>query len=306
MTKTEGYSCSLCPRRCGVNRLAGEVGFCGAGNRPKVYRYAPHHGEEPPISGTRGSGTVFFSHCTLHCLYCQNHPWSQEGRGAEYSTEELAKALEDLAERGCHNWNFVSPTPWLPLIREALGVVWDKGVRIPVVYNTSGFEREEIVDGLTGLVDVFLTDLRYASAELAQEGSGCAAYAETARRAFLRMWNQAGPLQVDDSGVATGGTICRLLILPGRAQEAVDNLKWLAGAAGTDVTVSVMAQYMPAHMAVRGNCGRDWQRRITRGEYEKVCSAVEELGFLKGWIQDLDESSPENLVGYKMQPGREL
>ena len=298
--------CELCPRRCGVDRLAGRRGYCGAGERLEIYRYGPHHGEEPPISGIGGSGTVFFSRCTLRCLYCQNYPWSQEGCGEYYTVEALAGALEELADRGCHNWNLVSPTPWLPFICDALERVRSTGVRLPVVYNTSGFEREAIIEGLAGLVDIFLTDLRYASGASASEGSDGEAYADIARRAFLQMWQQTGPLRTDANGIAVFGTICRLLILPGRAQEAIDNLRWLADSVGTDVAVSVMAQYTPAYRAANGDCGSDWQRRITRREYEKVCSAVEELGFLEGWIQDFDEPGPEHLVGFKMQPGRTL
>jgi len=305
MTRIDGFTCFLCPRRCGVDRAAGRRGFCGAGDRLEIYRYGPHHGEEPPISAARGSGTVFFSRCTLSCLYCQNYPWSQQGRGEIYTVAEFAEALADLARRGCHNWNLVSPTPWLPFIRESLAIAADAGFRLPVVYNTSGYEREEIIDGLGDLVDVYLSDLRYSSATAAAEGSGCADYAQTARRAFRRMWRQKGPLRTNSEGAAVGGTICRLLILPGRAREAVENLRWLADNIGAEVAVSVMAQYTPAHRAARGDCGEDWGRRITLEEYEKVCSAVEELGFLEGWIQDFEETSPANLLGYQMQPGRE-
>ena len=150
--------CVLCPRRCGVNREAGQTGYCRAGNRPEVYRYGLHNGEEPPISGTRGSGTVFFSRCTLRCIYCQNYPWSQGGEGRAVDEASLAAMLGALGVQGCHNWNLVSPTPWLPWIYEALAIARKTGVDRPVVYNTSGFEAVETLRALEGWVSVYLTD----------------------------------------------------------------------------------------------------------------------------------------------------
>ena len=144
--------CELCPRMCGVNRLAGEHGFCRAGNELEIYRYAPHHGEEPPISGRKGSGTVFFSRCTLKCLYCQNYPWSQEGAGKKITVEKLAAILRELRDEGCHNWNLVSPTHWLPMIYSALESVKKDGKMLPVVYNTSGYERVETIEKYGGKI----------------------------------------------------------------------------------------------------------------------------------------------------------
>ncbi len=155
-------SCDLCPRRCGVDRLAGELGFCRAGADVEVFRYGPHHGEEPPISGTRGSGTLFFSRCTLRCLYCQNYPWSQEGAGTAYSPDGFAQLFRNLYVAGCHNWNLVSPTPWIPHIKTALSRLRGEGIPIPVVYNTSGFESLDTLTTLESTVDIYLADLRYA------------------------------------------------------------------------------------------------------------------------------------------------
>ena len=265
-----------------------------------MFRYGLHHGEEPPISGTRGSGTVFFSRCTLKCLYCQNYPWSQEGKGRAVEVAELAARLGEMDEEGCHNWNWVSPTPWLPWIYEA----WEKAVKAgharPNVYNTSGFERIEVLRAMENWVDVFLTDLRYARSDSAQEGSDCPGYVEAARAALLEMWRQTGPLKVDDDGIATRGTICRLLVLPGRADEAVANLEWLAESVGTGIPVSVMAQYTPAYRALEG---APWNRRPTVAEYERVVEAMERLEFADGWVQEYDTPTPENLVGFKMSPG---
>jgi len=292
--------CELCPRRCGVNRLAGALGFCQAGAQPEVFRYGAHPGEEPPLSGDRGSGAVFFSRCTLHCLYCQNFPWSQEGQGTHTDSAALAEIFRSLARRRCHNWNLVSPTPWWPLVMPVLDQLAGEGVHLPVALNTSGFERVEILQELEGRIQVYLTDLRYASPASAGEGSGRPDYVAQARSAFREMWRQVGALKTDPDGVAVSGVICRLLILPGLAQEAVENLRWLADTVGVSVPVSVMAQYTPTHQALDTT---PWNRPITREEYDLVVAAVESLGFTEGWIQEFGESTPHSLVGFQMTPG---
>lgn len=282
-----------------MDRRAGVRGYCKAGSRVEVYRYGRHDGEEPPVSGHRGSGTVFFSRCTLNCIYCQNYPWSQEGEGREVGTGELAAMLEELGRQGCHNWNLVSPTPWLPWIYEAWEQAVSAGFRLPLVYNTSGFESAATLAALSGWVDVYLTDLRYSRAESAAEGSGAETYVEAARRALLEMWRQTGPLEVDDAGAAVRGTICRLLVLPGRAHETIENLEWLAESVGTGMPVSVMAQYTPAHKALQRPA---WARRPERDEYEAVVETVGRLGFTTGWMQDYDEPTPNELLGFRMTP----
>jgi putative pyruvate formate lyase activating enzyme len=292
--------CTLCPRLCGADRAAGERGFCGAGARAEVYRSGAHHGEEPPLSGTRGSGTVFLSRCTLRCLYCQNAPWSHDGAGRACDTEGLAGILRALQRQGCHNWNLVSPTPWVPMIRTALERLRGEGIRLPVVYNTSGFERRETLEAVDDLVDVYLPDLRYARAETAEEGSGRADYVTVAREAFRVMWARKGALRRDKNGMALSGVICRILVLPNHADEAVATLRWLAEATGAAVAVSVMAQYTPAHEAP-GRPG--WDRRITQAEYDRVRDAVDTLGFADGWVQEYHEQTQTELVGYNMKPG---
>lgn len=294
-------ACEWCPRRCGVNRQAGQLGYCKAGPIAQVFSYGAHHGEEPPISGTRGSGTVFFSRCTLKCRYCQNYPWSQDGGGETYSIEELAGIFRKLRDEGCHNWNWVSPTPWLPMIVPALEQAGRDGARLPVVYNTSGFERVETLRALDGIVNVYLADLRYARRETALAGSGAPEYIEVARSALAEMWRQVGALRCDPQGVAMSGVICRLLILPGHAEDACENLEWLAGAVGTGIALSVMAQYTPAYQAVRGE---PWNRRISSAEYQQVRQAVEALGFSQGWIQDYDTLTNERLAGFNLRPRR--
>ena len=292
-------ACELCPRRCRVARGGGARGYCKAGDTTEIFRYGRHDGEEPPVSGTRGSGAVFFSRCTLRCLYCQNYPWSQEGAGRPYDVDGLTAVMDSLRAQGCHNWNLVSPTPWLPWAMEARERARRTGPDLPIVYNTSGYERLETLRALEGWVQVYLTDLRYARPESAAEGSDAAGYVASARAALLEMWRQTGPLVCDAEGVARQGTICRLLVLPGRAQEAVENLAWLAEHVGPAIAVSVMAQYTPAHRAV----GRDpWSRRLTREEYEPVVEALEAHDFGTGWVQDLEMPSPDELVGYRMSP----
>ena len=291
--------CELCPRRCGANRAAGEKGYCEGGSEAKIFRFGPHHGEEPPISGSKGSGTVFFSRCTLRCLYCQNYPWSQEGKGETSSVKELAGVFAELQYRGCHNINLVSPTPWLPMIRAALNMANNDDDRIPVVYNTSGFERAGVLAEHEDLVDIYLTDLRYSNADTASLASSASTYVDAAHEALIEMWRQKGPLKIDADGIAESGTICRLLILPGHAQEAVANLEWLARNIGTDIAISLMAQYTPAHQAVKTT---PWNRRITAAEYRHVTGALEKFGFSQGWTQDFEGPVDDALVGYKM-PG---
>ena len=291
-------NCRLCPRECGVDRAAGRLGYCRAGARTEIYRYGVHRGEEPPVSGERGSGAIFFSRCTMRCLYCQNHPWSQGGEGRTYGEGELAEVFRSVAAEGCHNWNLVSPTPWLPQILEALDAVEADGISLPVVYNTSGFERVEVLDELGDRVDVYLTDLRYSREESAALGSGAPGYVAAAREAMKAMWRLAGPLALDGGGVAVRGVICRILILPGRAAEAVENLRWLAEEIGTEVAVSVMAQYTPTHRAT--GCP-PWDRLIAAEEYEAVCREVEALGFGNGWIQEFGLPPPDGLLGADMK-----
>ncbi|HPS09705.1 MAG TPA: radical SAM protein [Kiritimatiellia bacterium] len=283
-----------------MNRLAGQLGYCKAGIQPRVFRYGPHFGEEPPVSGTRGSGTVFFSHCTLRCVYCQNHPWSQGGQGDDLSAEALRDIFQRLAEKGCHNWNLVSPTPWLPQIRAAVAPLIRAGISLPFVYNTSGFEATETLKSFSELADIALIDLRYATPDAAAEGSDAQNYVEAARRAFLWFWDRLGPLQTDADGIAKRGVICRLLALPGRVSEAVANLEWLAEHAGTDVHVSVMSQYTPVYRAMRLS---GWDRKVSEDEYALLTEAAADLGFENGWIQEFEGDAPADLLGQAMSAG---
>lgn len=271
----------------------------------ETYRAGPHFGEEPVISGTRGSGTIFFSRCTMRCLYCQNYRWSQEGQGTPCDAQRLHEIFMGLYQAGCHNWNLVSPTPWLPLLADVVARLKQHGISLPLVYNTGGFERTATLEAYAGLADIFLVDLRYADERSAWEGSGVRGYVATARAALKQMWRQAGPLVLDPDGLAASGVVCRLLILPGHAEEAVANLRWLAETLGTDVAISVMSQYVPAHRAVGQGRNRHWARRIDKQEYDTVVTEVERLGFGHGWIQGFDATQTDDFAGYLMTPDPE-
>ncbi len=292
--------CTLCPRECGVDRAAGERGFCRAGTLPRIFRYGPHFGEEPPLTGERGSGAIFFSHCTLNCIYCQNHPWSQGGQGEDLSVQELRGIFSQIYDKGCHNWNLVSPTPWLPWIAEAVRPLIRAGKSLPFVYNTSGFESQKSLCAYRELADIALIDLRYASRQSALEGSGAGEYVECARAAFDWFWNALGPLATDARGIASRGVICRILALPGRIDEAIANLEWIAARAGSGVHVSVMSQYTPVHAALTAP---GWNTAVHRREYERLTEAAADLGFENGWIQEFDEQTPADLLGQAMPSG---
>ncbi len=255
------------------------------------------------MTGEHGSGTVFFSRCTLRCGYCQNYPWSQEGKGDLYDEVGLEGILDDLTEAGCHNWNLVSPTPWLPRVAPLVASRKAAGRGLPVVCNSSGFERVEVLAELEGIVDVYLMDLRYASARTAEALSGAADYVAVARRAIAEVWRQKGPVRCDGEGLAVRGVICRILVLPGHADEAAESLRWLAETCGTDISVSLMSQYRPVYGAAAGTYGPEWRRGVTQEEYDTVLTALEDCGFSEGWVQDWSDTPPDSLLGCDMTPG---
>src|SRR5574344_178428 len=293
--------CTLCPHRCHVDRAAGKLGWCHSGVNPRVFRYGPHFGEEPPLIGKNGSGAIFFSRCTMKCLYCQNSPWSWRGEGEDYTIEGLRNLFRGLATHDkCANWNLVSPTPWLPQIREAVFPLISAGIRLPFVYNTSGFESLETLEAFPELCDIALTDLRYAHNDTAKAASGVDGYVETARKALAWFWEKLGPLAVDADGVATRGVVCRILVLPGHADEAVENLAWLATKVSNGVHVSVMSQYTPSYQALDE---APWNRGVTEEEYSTVTEAAADFGFDNGWIQDFESAKPSDLLGEAMSAG---
>ena len=291
-------ACELCPRRCRADRFGPtpHPGYCGAGDRARVFRWGPHFGEEPPITGERGSGCVFFSRCTMKCLYCQNSPWSWRGGGEDKTNEELAAILRELAIRDrVENWNLVSPTPYLPYVREAAASLAREGVRLPFVWNSSGYERVETLEEYADLCDCALFDLRYSDNATAKLASGAADYVEEARAAVAWAWRRtrrnACPLPP---------LVVRLLVLPGHADEAIENLAWLATELSNEIPVSVMSQYTPAYRALETP---PFDRTVTEDEYESVTEAAADFGFENGWIQGYGAADPKlALLGENMSP----
>ena len=281
-----GMDCRLCPRLCGAARVDGRVGFCGAGDRPRVFRWGPHFGEEPPITGARGSGCVFFSRCTMKCLYCQNSPWSWRGEGVDKSVDELAAIFRDLALKDrVENWNLVSPTPYLPFVREAAAKLRAEGVRLPFVWNSSGYERVETLEEYRELCDWALFDLRYSRDETAIRASSAPGYVAAARAAVK--W-----------AAANTRLIVRVLVLPGHADEAIENLAWLATEVSNEVAVSVMSQFTPAYKALETP---PFDRGVTEEEYESVTEAAADFGFENGWTQGFGAADPKiALLGENM------
>ncbi len=278
--------CRVCPRECGVNRLKDEkLGFCRSGLNPIISSVSPHHGEEPPLSGTRGSGTIFFTNCNLRCVYCQNYPISQMGNGAERTIGELACQMVWLQEQGCHNLNLVTPTHFMPQILKALDIARERGFSLPIVYNTSGYESMEALRLLDGIVDIYLPDMRYADDGVALKYSIAPDYAEINRAAIREMFRQVGNLELDEQGIAKRGLIIRHLILPGGLSGTEGVMKFLAEEISKDVHISLMSQYFPAY---RINEFKELSRRITVEEYEDARSIMEKCGLENGWVQERD------------------
>ncbi len=281
-------SCNICPRECGVNRLEGEQGFCHSGHLPIVAAVCPHYGEEPAISGSRGSGAIFLGNCNMRCVYCQNYQISQNWKKQQskeidfYTLAERMLYLQN--ELGCHNINFVSPSHFVPqLVRVVLEAV-PMGLRLPLVYNTNGYDSIESLRELDGIISIYLPDLRYASNKWARKFSRVSDYVTHARQAIAEMYKQVGELVVDEAGLAQKGLIVRHLILPNRLAGSRDSLTWLAREISPTVTVSIMSQYFPAHRASRIPL---LSRTISAGEYSEVIKLVNEIGLNNGWRQEM-------------------
>jgi len=279
-------NCQLCPRRCNPSGDRPQ-GFCGAGDCPRVFRWGPHFGEEPPITGERGSGCIFFSKCTMKCIYCQNSPWSWKGEGVDKTIPELTEIFRELAVRDrVENWNLVSPTPYLPFIREAVLPLRKEGITLPFVWNSSGYERVETLSEYSDLCDFALFDLRYSRDDTAVRYSSAPGYVEASRSAVRWAFERGKKL------------IVRLLVLPGHAEEAIENLAFLATELSSEIPVSVMSQYTPAYRALE--CP-PFDRPVTVEEYESVTEAAADFGFENGWIQGFGASDPKlALLGENM------
>ena len=287
--------CRLCPRACGVDRENGKTGFCGAGALPRVFRWGPHFGEEPPLVGEHGSGCIFFSRCTMKCLYCQNSPWSWNGGGEDITIPRLTEILRELAVKDrCSNWNLVSPTPYLPFIREAAAPLLAEGIRLPFVWNSSGYESVETLEAYADLCDTALFDLRYSRDETARAASAAPNYVASARAAIR--WAYGRTRRTDLPPL-----IVRILVLPGHAEEAIESLAWLATELSSQIPVSLMSQFTPAYRALETP---PFNRKVTPEEYESVTEAATDFGFENGWIQSYEAADPAlALLGENMPGG---
>jgi len=266
--------CRMCPNACDVDRTQGPAGLCHAGAQVMLGAAEAHRGEERCLSGESGSGTVFFTGCNLQCIHCQNFAISQQGEGQAMSDEELADVFIQIRNANCHNLNLVTPTPWLASIVTALDSAARRGFRLPIVYNTSGFDSLEMLDLLDGVVDIYLPDLKTSDQQIARQFHRTGAYVDAARRAILRMHKQVGDLQLDDRGIAMRGLIVRHLILPGCADDSIRTLKWLKENVSDRVAVSLLTRYTPAFKALRH---KTLGRRLAREEVESVLAAAREM-----------------------------
>ena len=270
-------ACRLCPRQCGVNRLEGKRGFCRAPGATLVVSAShPHFGEERPLVGKGGSGTIFLTHCNLRCVFCQNWEISQLGRGAERSIDELAVMMLLLQKIGCHNINLVTPTHYSAPILKALDTAAEKGLRLPVVYNTSGWERLEILKVLDGIVDIYLPDFKYWDSDMSEKySSGAESYPEIARQAILEMHRQVGVARPAKDGIMQRGLMIRHLVMPNNTAGSEKIMEWIAEKLPKDTYVNIMAQYNPVYKAYDYP---EISRRITGEEYKKAVNRAKEVG----------------------------
>ncbi len=276
-------ACTLCGHRCGVNRLAGQLGKCRCGATAKVAAAVLHRGEEPCFGPE--AGTIFFSNCNLSCVYCQNWQISQEGIGWDAGPEKLAEMMFELRDKGAANIELVSPTPWVPHIMEALVIAAERGLELPLVYNTGGYDSPEALNLLDGLVDVYLPDMRYSWGIAAGRFSDAPDYPEVNRAAVTEMYRQTGGLVFNEQGQALRGLIIRLLVLPNGLAGVHDTLKWIARNLSTSTWFSLMAQYTPAHRAAKYP---ELARPVTDGEYKDLVNFAAGLGFENFYTQSPD------------------
>ena len=290
-------SCSICPRRCKVNRLKDEKGFCKTGLKPKVYNFMAHHGEEPPISGENGSGTIFFSNCNMACVYCQNYEFSQVGEGREVDFEELADFMLQLQQMNCHNINLVTPTHVLPQIINALKIAVSKGLTIPLVYNTGGYELAEIIKLLAGIVDIYLPDMRYVDNAAAIKYSNAPDYPEYNQEALREMHRQVGIAKFDKENIIKRGLIIRHLVLPDNISGTDKVMRFIGDELSADTYISLMSQYFPCYKAGQFT---EISRRITPEEYTEAKRIMQRYGLNKGWLQE--SYGLERFAGINIKP----
>ncbi len=290
--------CNQCPRQCGVNRETG-VGFCGVPEQIKVAKAFLHMWEEPCISGTKGSGTVFFSGCNLKCVYCQNFDISQKNYGKVISIERLQQIFIELIDKGAHNINLVNPSHYTTAIRQVLRKLKNSGkLNVPVVYNTNGYESVETLKLMEGLIDVYLPDLKYYYEKTAFNYSKANNYFEVSRKAVLEMFRQVGGPVLDEAGLIKGGLIIRHLILPGHTKESIKILDWISENLPKNVYISLMSQYTPYYQADKYS---EINRPITRQEYERVVGHLYKLGLEEGYVQERHSADSQYIPNFNLE-----
>ncbi|OGW83653.1 MAG: radical SAM protein [Omnitrophica bacterium RIFCSPLOWO2_01_FULL_45_10] len=296
-------NCRICPRRCGVNRLEGKKGYCRAPGKAVVYSYSPHHGEEPPLSGTKGSGTLFFSHCNMKCAYCQNYRFSQLDNGNEVEPETLVKMTLYLQRIGCHNINLVSPTHFVPQILLALEIAVKEGLHIPIVYNTGGYDSLDTIKLLDGIVDIYMPDMRYSDNEASKWYSDAPDYVEHNRECVTEMQRQVGDLVLDAKGIAKKGLIIRLLVLPENVSGTNKSLIFIKETISENAYLSIMSQYYPTYKTYDY---REISRQITTAEYKNVVDEAKSLGLNNGWVQEGPIEFEKRFLGTNIPPKHEI
>ena len=289
--------CEICPRKCKVNRKKGDKGYCKCDDKIKVALVSTHLYEEPCISGKNGSGTVFFSNCNLNCVYCQNYDISQEGKGKEVTVERLAEIFIEQQSRNVNNINLVTPTMYAEQIIEAIKIAKSKGLKIPIIYNSNGYENPETIKMLNGYIDVYLPDLKYYSNEIAIKYSNAPNYFETATQAIKEMYNQVGTPKFDEEGIIQKGVIIRHLILPNHLQNTKHILKWIEEKLGKEAYVSIMAQYFPTY---KSNEYKEINRKITNKEYKEIEKYLYSLQLNNGYIQELESDESQYVPEFNM------
>ncbi len=287
--------CTVCPKDCLNNRLNNEIAACYSGRLPIVSSYTAHFGEEPVLVGTRGAGNIFFGNCNLRCAYCQNYQISQthkEQLHNEITHERLAEIMLELQAKGCNNINFVSPTHFAPQMARSILIAAEKGLQLPVVYNTNAYDSVEVLRLLDGIVDVYLPDLKYAENETGYLYSKVRGYKDHARHAIAEMYRQTGDqLVFDEHGVLQRGLIIRLLVLPNEIGGIRESLEWISEELSPRVAISLMAQYYPTHQAATNNRYVLLSRRVSETEWLRATNLLDELGFEEGWMQEFDGSA---------------
>jgi putative pyruvate formate lyase activating enzyme len=288
-------SCTVCPKDCGNDRLDDEIAACYSGRLPIVSSYTAHFGEEPCLSGTRGAGNIFFGNCNLRCVYCQNYQISQtwkEQRKNEVTHERLAEMMLELQDRGCHNIGFVSPTHFAPQMARAVLIAAEKGLRLPIVYNTNAYDSVEVLKLLDGIVDVYLPDLKYADSEAGFQYSKVRDYAVHSRAAIKEMHRQMGDqLTFGDDGLLKRGLLIRLLVLPNDMAEIENSLRWIRDDLSPKIAISLMAQYYATNKAATDERYILLSRRISEGEWFEAVSLLDELGMEEGFMQEYESAS---------------